>query len=226
MVPPSIHPSGAAYEFIDESAPIARAPVWFLSMLTKNSVLAKPTISIETPRPATIPEGRRNETLFGHAASMWRRGMNFPVVEAALLAENIFCSPPLEEGEVRAIARSASRYEQVAPLVRTKVQNGSREWPASLAEEAFHGIAGEFVRLVRPETEADDAALLFSVLVALGSIIGRGPHYEVGGDRHYTNLFAVIVGQSAKARKGTSWGEVRRFVDLVDEQADFPPARV
>ena len=142
VVPPSIHPSGAAYEFIDESAPIAHAPAWFLSMLTKNSVLAKPTISIETPRPETIPEGRRNETLFGHAASMRRRGMNVPAVEAALLAENTFCSPPLDEVEVRAIAQSASRYEQVAPLVRTKVQNRSREWPASLAEEAFSRNCG------------------------------------------------------------------------------------
>ena len=132
MVPPSIHPSGAAYEFIDESAPIARAPVWFLSMLTKNSVLAKPTISIETPRPATIPEGQRNETHFGHAASMWRRGMNFPAVEAALLAENTFCSPPLDEGEVRAIARSASRYEQLprwfAPRCKTALASGRRHW--------------------------------------------------------------------------------------------------
>src|SRR5581483_7678529 len=29
--------------------------------------------------------------------------------------------------------------------------------------------------------------------------------------------FAVIVGESAKARKGTSWGEVRRFVELLDQ---------
>jgi hypothetical protein len=94
----------------------------------------------------------------------------------------------------------------------------TREWPAPLAPEAFQGLAGEFVQLVRPETEADEAALLFSFLVAAGSIIGRGPHFQVGGDRHYTNLFMVIVGQTAKARKGMSWGEVRRFTELVDDQ--------
>jgi len=93
----------------------------------------------------------------------------------------------------------------------------SREWPAPLAPEAFQGLAGEFVQLIGPETEADDAALLFSFLVTMGSIIGRGPYYQVGGDRHYTNLFNVIVGETAKARKGMSWGEVRRFAELVDE---------
>ena len=51
----------------------------------------------------------------------------------------------------------------------------------------------------------------------MGSIIGRGPVYRAGADLHFTNLFAVIVGQSAKARKGMSWGEVRRFAELVDE---------
>lgn len=80
------------------------------------------------------------------------------------------------------------------------------EWPAALRPEALQGLAGEFVQLVKPETEADEAALLFSFLVAAGSLIGRGPYYQVGGDRHYTNLFAVIVGQTAKARKGMSWG--------------------
>jgi hypothetical protein len=90
-------------------------------------------------------------------------------------------------------------------------------WPDELGPDAFHGLAGDFVHLVGPETEADAAALLFSFLVATGSIIGKVPYYQVGGDRHYTNLFSVIVGESAKARKGTSWGEVRRFVGLVDE---------
>jgi hypothetical protein len=91
------------------------------------------------------------------------------------------------------------------------------DWPAPLAPEAFVGLAGEFVQLVGPESEADPASLLFSFLVTVGTIIGRGPYYQVGGDRHYTSLFAVIVGETAKSRKGMSWGEVRRLAALVDE---------
>src|SRR5262249_2460993 len=32
------------------------------------------------------------------------------------------------------------------------------------------------------------------------------PYFRVEGDKHYTNLFVVLVGQTSKGRKGTSWG--------------------
>ncbi len=92
------------------------------------------------------------------------------------------------------------------------------KWPSPLASGALVGLAGEFVQLVGPESEADPASLLFSFLVTVGTIIGRRPYYEVGGDRHYTNLFVVIVGDTAKSRKGMSWGEVRRLAAIVDEK--------
>src|SRR6185436_8314623 len=50
-------------------------------------------------------------------------------------------------------------------------------WPEQLADEAYHGLAGEWVRLIGPETEADPAALLIQMLVAIGNLIGRGPHF-------------------------------------------------
>lgn len=217
VVPPSVHPDGAAYSFIGETTQIAPALESLLEMLTHISGAARAQVNAADQLGEIIPEGRRNDTLFRHATNMWRRGMTGTAIEAALLAENARCVPPLDESEVREIARSACRYEQAPRLVRPKSQTCPRQWPKPLAQEAFYGVAGEFVQLVRSETEADDAALLFSFLVAVGSIIGRGPYYKVGGDRHYTNLFTVIVGESAKARKGTSWGELRRFLELVDD---------
>jgi len=85
-----------------------------------------------------------------------------------------------------------------------------------LSDAAYHGIAGEFVRLVGPETEADPAALLFELLTALGSIIGRTPYYPVWAERHRVNLFVVCVADSSKGRKGTSWNEIKAFCKLVD----------
>lgn len=89
-------------------------------------------------------------------------------------------------------------------------------WPAPLAPQAFHGLTGEFVRLTRPHTESDDAALAVQFLVAAGSVIGRGPHVGVEADRHGLNLFGCLVGPSAKGRKGTSWGHNRRVWERVD----------
>jgi hypothetical protein len=48
-------------------------------------------------------------------------------------------------------------------------------------------------------------------------VIGRGPHYAVEGDLHTTNLFTVMVGDTSKGRKGTSWGRVRQLFALVDD---------
>lgn len=93
-------------------------------------------------------------------------------------------------------------------------------WPAAMDPAALHGIAGEFVRMIEPDTESDPAAILVQFLVAFGALVGRGPHYRVEGDEHHANLFAVLVGQSSKARKGTSWGRVRAVFERV---ADWKP---
>ena len=52
------------------------------------------------------------------------------------------------------------------------------QWPEPLDEAAFHGLAGEFVRMVEPHTEADPNALLVQVLVSYGNAIGAmGPSW-------------------------------------------------
>ena len=84
-----------------------------------------------------------------------------------------------------------------------------------MAPEAFHGLPGEFVRLVDPHTEADPAGPLVQFLVAVGSVIRRLLVAEA--DKHHLNLFAAMVGASAKGRKGTSWGHIRNALADVDE---------
>ena len=89
-------------------------------------------------------------------------------------------------------------------------------WPAAIAEAALHGPAGEFVLRTEPHSEAHPAALLAQFLVAFGTACGRGAHYQVEADRHYPNEFCVLVGPSAKGRKGSSWGHVRRVLAETD----------
>lgn len=89
-------------------------------------------------------------------------------------------------------------------------------WPKPLAVEAFLGLAGAVVRTLEPHTEADPAALLINFLVAYGNALGRGAYAVAEADRHGTNLFAVLVGESAKGRKGSSWGHIRELFRRVD----------
>ena len=71
--------------------------------------------------------------------------------------------------------------------------------------------------VVGPHSEADPAAILVQLLIAFGSVIGRTAHYKVEASRHYTNLFGVLVGETAKARKGTAWDRVLEIVGGLDE---------
>ncbi len=88
--------------------------------------------------------------------------------------------------------------------------------PEPMARHAFHGLAGEIVEAVMPHTEADEAAVLVHLLAAFGCVVGPGPRLLVGGDEHYPRLFAVIVGRTSKARKGSSWAAVRGLFGRVD----------
>jgi hypothetical protein len=93
-----------------------------------------------------------------------------------------------------------------------------RQWPAPLGEAAYHGVVGEYVRLVEPHTEGDPAAVLIQTLVCLGNAMGRNPHFYVEDTRHGTNLFTAIVGDTSMARKGTSLDRARRFAFAADPQ--------
>ncbi|MHB1563871.1 MAG: DUF3987 domain-containing protein [Leptospirillum sp.] len=89
---------------------------------------------------------------------------------------------------------------------------------------AFHGPAGEFVHALDPHTEADPIAVLIHALIFFGIAVGRSPHMMVDGARHGTNEFAVVVGVSGKARKGTS--EARTRETFIFSGGDFVSERI
>lgn len=95
-----------------------------------------------------------------------------------------------------ALAMLISEAEDVATPI-------SSTWPDPMPEEAFHGIAGEIVRAIEPNSEADPVATLLHVLVTFGNMVGHQPHFYVGGTKHFANLMVVNVGATA-SRKGTA----------------------
>ncbi len=91
------------------------------------------------------------------------------------------------------------------------------DWPAPPATDAFHGVTGGFVDVVSPHSEADPVAFLIQFLVAVGNLLGRSGYAVAESSRHFANFFAVLVGRSAKGRKGSSWSHVRRLFQGIDE---------
>jgi hypothetical protein len=90
------------------------------------------------------------------------------------------------------------------------------EWPDPPEAQAFHGLAGEVVRMVLPSTEADAVALLLQFLVGFGNAVGRGLWVIADGQTHYANEYVCCVGDTSRARKGTSWKRVRPVVAHAD----------
>jgi hypothetical protein len=99
----------------------------------------------------------------------------------------------------------------------------SRARVAHLEPAALHGLAGEIVTAIDPHTEADLAAVLLTLLASFGAIVGPGPHAVADGAKHPARIWPLIVGDTAKSRKGSSWAQVRRVLTVAD--ADFSHQR-
>jgi hypothetical protein len=95
------------------------------------------------------------------------------------------------------------------------IARDAEQWPDPMGEASYYGLAGRIVRKIEPHSEADPAALLVQLLVAVGNIVGRDAYADADGAKHRCNLYTVIVGNTSKGRKGTSWGQVVRLMQSV-----------
>ena len=152
------------------------------------------------PDPAKI-EAVFNQSTLSQREKWQREDYRARTIAAALEGRTEFYTPPAPR-----------------PVLAPSVAHASTPSPAptEFAEEAYYGITGEVTRAIAPHTEACDAAVLISFLEAAGNSIGRGPHAIAEADRHGCNLFAVLVGDTSKGRKGSSWGHVCELFSRVD----------
>jgi hypothetical protein len=138
------------------------------------------------------------------------------IVWADALGKRAF-SPAENNETLLASAQESLRRLQSDSGHAPEAPPAAPQWPKPLHADAFHGVAGELVRIIEPHSEADVAALLVQTLIGWGSLAGRGPYYLAEADRHHTNESGVIVGATAKGRKGTSWGRIWTVLNTIDQ---------
>ena len=116
------------------------------------------------------------------------------------------------------IQELASHSDNTLEKFEAQIPASKSNWPKALGSKAFIGPIGKLVNLLEPHSEADPAGLLVQALVAFGNQIGRNKYVLAESDFHYCNFFAVMVGQSSKGRKGTSWGRIVSQFEISDPE--------
>ena len=101
--------------------------------------------------------------------------------------------------------------EAPAPAAQPDITPGLITWPAPIDDVGMYGLAGEFVRLVEPHTEADRNILLLTFLVHAGHLLGRNFYLRAGADLHSGNLYLAIVGHTGHGRKGSAMSATEAF---------------
>ena len=118
--PPSVHPGGETYAWVEGSGPddvkLADAPAWLLELVTESA-----TRQAKSPREwrklvaEGVPKGQRNDTIARLAGHLLRHRAD-PVETLDLCqAWNAYrCRPPLEEDEVARTVLSIAKHEMSA----------------------------------------------------------------------------------------------------------------
>jgi hypothetical protein len=105
-------------------------------------------------------------------------------------------------GDLEQVVAATPPIDHAAPQLAAPRPQPASQWPDPPGPAAYFGLAGRIVAMLEPHTEGDPAALLLTTLVAFGSAVGSGPYFMVGATRHSLRDNALLVGATAKARKG------------------------
>lgn len=98
----------------------------------------------------------------------------------------------------------------------TPIKAPSAGRPLRPDPDVFHGLAGRLTSLISPYVESSEMSVLAQFLVAFGVAAGIGPHFMVGATRHAPVLYLGLVGQTSRARKGTSWDPIESLFRRAD----------
>jgi RecA-family ATPase len=118
VLPPTRHPNGNNYEWVQKGTPMA----FPLSLLDLES---KPTVQNEgwiTEALRGVSEGGRNDTCARLAGYFFKKGMTYDIVEALILDWNERNDPPMPVHEVRTTLKSIERSHAGADAQFTRVE--------------------------------------------------------------------------------------------------------
>ena len=120
---------------------------------------------------------------------------------------------------VRILDESISTAQPIN-AARIRHDGDEPEWDETasipvLGAAARYGFVGEILAAVEEQTEAHPAAILFTILAAIGNAAGPGVYARVGSEHHPARLSAVVVADTGTG-KGQSLALVRPIFQTAD----------
>ncbi|MBI1349131.1 DUF3987 domain-containing protein [bacterium] len=235
IAPPSLHRSGQRYAWIvsPAEATMADAPAWLLALVTQEVTPPKQVQTIQRAKTVRervglylekTPPAVSGERAHDHTFAVFCRLLEC-FLELQDTSEEDFielvdawngrCDPAWTDKELKhklasARARVGTHGDALHPVDDDAV------FP-TLHEDAYCGLAGNIVKAIEPETEADPAGVLLTLLTAFGNAVGNVPCFHVGTGTHGGNLFTCLVGDTASG-KGQSWEIVRSLMRQADPE--------
>jgi hypothetical protein len=88
------------------------------------------------------------------------------------------------------------------------------DFPKAIHNDAFHGVAGEVVKMLCTGSELKPEAVLSQFLCIFGNMLGRAP-YKIQDGRHGTLINVAIVGNTADGAKRSSYQAIKRLIRAV-----------
>lgn len=219
VAPGSRHSNGGEYRWTiaPEQTELSAPPPWLLNLIgqpaSRGDGAGDSAARWWLKKLQGVPKTQRHDTALQIAGHYLGVGWKPEEVEAILLGFAAQCSPPHDAADIRRIVKDLAEADRAG--VEARAVPVEKRWP-ELAPEALYGLAGDFVRLVEPHTEAAPVALLMHFLVMVGNAIGRGAHMVAEATLHHPNLYVCLVGVTAKSRKGSSEAQTRARMRAVD----------
>lgn len=179
------------------------------------------TVSLSELSHAVENAYYHNDSVPSHARLLASAAFQRRAVEGLATVAGNVAEPGQFVEQVRRLADELESSPAVGPrptpLDLTSLPvDGDESVPRPLGLAAYSGPAGEFVRKVLPQTEADPAALLFHFLTYAAAMFGRNRCFNVDAAEHFPALFVAFVGASSKGRKGTAQRNCSWMFRLVD----------
>lgn len=80
------------------------------------------------------------------------------------------------------------------------------------------GLIGDVINEIHPLIESNKESLIIQLLTCFGNCIGRNPYFLAGSDKHFGNLFVLLVGRSSRGRKGQSFNIIKNLFEDIDTE--------